>query len=261
MFLRIVILSVSVLLCPIAKSMDVSDEPSKINYDYTPKKSSDWLATHHPNAIATVALYPPQVTDPFSTIIQTIKPSWLGRMIGKGVYGPIDNNVLTNLKRINFTGIIVVLTHQDTSDNSDQMHVLNINSNKCIVRMWCEEDCFEESKYKLPIICKDREHELITINSGNYYLFVTTPDAENQLRSGFKQIIKKEAGFKNKLLFKVCKIASKGFNEEMFNAVLKSFIERNSTNTSDALDELNTIAKQSKEKCSPGLKMLLHIKK
>lgn len=294
MFLRVVLLSISILLSPIAKSMDnskqalafgagilagvgfvgliankydkvcIGDRPYEGPYTIDLAISKTWkVADNRQKAIPIVSFYPPSVSDSFSTIMQTIKPSLWEYLTGNGTYKPIDNRVLTQLKGINFSGIIAALVHrQDTPDHSDQLHIFNIN-NKCIVKMWRKEDYSEDNSnmqnYKLPKITP--EHTQKKINFGNYYIFVTTPHAEKHLKSGFKQMLKQSTGFIEHFTLLAAKKLCKDFDEEAtFNHLLKSTIA-NSKDGKEVLNILNVIINQSKETCSGGEKMLLHIKK
>ncbi len=296
MFLRIVILSISILLSPIAKSMDsnkgifalgtgilaatvgsfawVANKYKRVcigDRPYEGPCTTDWAASktwkvtdHHQKAIPIVSFHPETVSDPFSTIMQTIKPSLWEYLTGNGTYKPIDNLVLTQLKQSNFSVIIAALVHrQDTPDHSDQLHIFNIN-NKYIVRTWCKKDVFnpEDLNSVLSIINNpEQEHTCIQINSdSDHYLFVTTLGAEKHMESGYKQTLKKETNPLEKILLQGVKMVYKDFNIKTFNLLLKSTIE-NSENTSDAFKTLNVFAKKSKETVSSGAKMLLHIKK
>ncbi len=299
MFLRVVLLSISILLSPIAKSMDsnkgtfalgvgatlavigsatgyFANKYNKVrtgNVPYEGPCTIDWAASktwkitdNHQKAIPIVSFHPETVSDPFPLIIQTISPSWLEFLTGNGTYKLIDNRVLTKLEQSNFSGIIAALTHQpDTPDNPDQLHIFNINSkkNECIVRMWRKEDYSADNSdvlnYKLPKITP--EHTQKKINFGNHYLFITTLDAEKHLQSGCKRMTRKNTSFIEKFTLLAAKKLCKDFNEEtILNYVLNSTIA-SSKDVSDAFETLNAIAKQSKETGHSGAKMLLHIKK
>ncbi len=300
MFLRIVILSISIILCPIAKSMDhnkgilafglgvttlavigskyfankyktvcIGDRP------YEGPCTTDWAASktwkvtdHRQKAIPIVSFHPETVSDPFLPIIQTISPSWLEFLTGNGKYKPIDNRVLTKLKQENFSGFIAALVHQqNTPDNSDQLHIFNLCNNdesKCIVKTWCKEDYskidYYTQKNELPRITE--EHTQIPINSGNNYIFVTTSDAENHLENGSNQINRKGSSVMEKGVMLALKTLSSNVDTKtiILDNAIRSIVEK-ATDASDALETLHSIANQSKKTGHSGEKMLLHIEK